>query len=90
MKEWERLAALCKPYGGHLFLNNRSKTKGTNAIVTVRKYNVSRALFNTTALAHIIAERGFTVVSSRFEYGVYDSNQLMDAGWIFDTDPYDT
>lgn len=82
---WEHLSGISRPYGGHLFLNNRSKSQGTHAIVTVRTYKTSLEEFedNATRLRRDIEKDGFNVVSVRSEYSYYDTNPMLDKGWLF-------
>jgi hypothetical protein len=84
LTEWDALAAMSKPFDGHLFINNRSKSKGTHAIVTVRKYNTDLEAFEAgfTALDSLISKR-FDIVSVRSEFSFYDTNPMLDHGWLF-------
>ena len=87
---WNQLAELCVPFGAHLFINNRSKTKGLHAIVTVRSYNTTFNKFeqDIEALERAIWNASFDIKSIRKEYSFYDTNLWLDKGWLFDTDPH--
>ncbi len=88
LTDWDALAAISQPFDGHLFINNRSKSKGTHAIVTVRKYKDSLKEFNAscTALQDAAWKGGFNVVSVRSEFSFYDTNPMLDQGWLFNGD----
>lgn len=85
--QWDALAKLCRPFDAHLFINNRSKSQGTHAIVTVRRHNTTYETSDAhfTGLVGTIASTGqFPVTSVRAEYSFYDTNTELDRGWLFD------
>lgn len=85
--QWKQLDELVKPYGGHLFQNNRSKTKGLYAVVTLRKYNTTAT---EAAIVFVkvlnLVQNTYFVVSIRGEYGFYDTNPMLDQDWMFSGD----
>lgn len=85
MDVWNELVKLVKPYGAHLFQNNRSKAKGIHAIVTMRQYNTTSISANKLFYeVSSLVEKTFAVSSIRAEYGFYDSNPMLDQDWMFD------
>jgi hypothetical protein len=98
---WDALAAMCKPFNAHLFINNRSKSQvfaarkeavqgGVYAIVTARRYNTAfGAAFDAFQELQAAIEKAFGVESVRKEYSFYDTNPNPDRGWLCVNDAHE-
>ena len=85
-KDWNDIANLIVPYGGHLFYNPYSKT--LNPIVTIRRYTSLtdlETIFNE--VKNLLEENKYVLTQPEKEYSVYDSNVELDKNWLFQDTP---
>lgn len=84
--DWNEIAELIIPYGGHLFYNPYNKS--LNPIVTLRRYTSLADLENVFShVKKILEDRKFSLTSPEKEYSVYDSNVNLDKNWLFEGKP---
>lgn len=91
-QEWDRLAAVCLPFGAHLFFNPYSKMPTRMVpVVTLRRYDtdLKTAFDECSQLIKAIENTGFTIVEGKIqrELSIIDTNVFYDQGWIFRNDP---
>lgn len=79
-EQWNEVAAIIVPYGGHLFYNPYSKT--LNPIVTIRRYTSLADLENVFNAVKTLLE-GYVLTNPEKEYSFYDSNVDLDKNWLF-------
>ena len=84
--EWNDIANLIIPFGGHLFYNPYNKT--LNPIITIRRYTSLNDLETIYSKIKSLLERhNYKLTAPEKEYSVYDSNVNLDKNWLFDDKP---
>jgi len=85
-KDWNDIANLIIPFGGHLFYNPYSKT--LNPIITIRRYT---SLFDLETIfeevKNLLEENKYVITQPEKEYSVSDSNVDLDKDWLFQDTP---
>lgn len=85
-KDWNDIANLIIPFGGHLFYNPYNKT--LNPIVTIRRYtSLSDLEIVFEKMKTLLEENSYSLTSPEKEYSVYDSNVNLDKNWLFADNP---
>lgn len=84
-KDWNNVAKLIVPYGGHLFYNPYNKT--LNPIVTIRRYTSLDDLEKVyNVVKELLESHKYVLTQPEKEYSVYDSNVNLDKNWLFEGD----
>jgi hypothetical protein len=84
--DWNDIANLIIPFGGHLFYNPYNKT--LNPIITIRRYTSLDDLEMVyNKIKNLLERHNYTLTSLEREYSVYDSNVDLDKNWLFDDHP---
>lgn len=75
------LAALCAPFGAHV--SNNAIRGGDIRYLTLRDPGGPAGLRERVAhLCELLGARGWTIQKQQWESVVFDSNLLLDAGWL--------
>jgi hypothetical protein len=93
-QEWDKLAAVCLPFGAHLFFNPYSKSKTSSRmipVVTLRRYDCDLETANDECnnLIKKIEDSNFLIVDGKIqrELSIIDTNVFFDQDWLFKNDP---
>ena len=85
-KDWNDIANLIIPFGGHLFYNPYSKT--LNPIITIRRYTSLSDLETIfEEVKNLLEENKYVITQPEKEYSVSDSNVDLDKNWLFQDIP---
>jgi hypothetical protein len=84
--DWNTIAKLIVPYGGHLFYNPYNKT--LTPIVTIRRYTSLEDLDKVyVTVKKLLENHGYELTAPEKEYSVWDSDVNLDKNWLFDSEP---
>lgn len=76
-----QLAAVCQEFGGHL--SNNAIRGGDTRYVTLRETDKLCILSDRVSALNIaLSEQGWEVSKQQWERVVYDSNLILDSGWL--------
>jgi hypothetical protein len=81
--DWAQAAAVCAPFGVHLFWNGTKE--GKTPITNLRRYTGSfaAALADQTKLLDALVAEGMELREVHHECGIYDSAPELDEGWLY-------